>query len=216
VSALIDLVLRYGDAALLSYVLVSQLGAPLPTPPLLLAAGALAVTAHVSVAHIVFDVVLASVCADSLWYYLGRARGGAVLRLLCRISLEPMSCVRITDGFVARHGFGFLLISKFLPGIGMLAPPAMGHAKSSYGRFLVFDAAGAALWGFTYTGVGSFLGRGIPRSSLKWTGLFVGLLFVSGLLAAVVAKASRHRKREGSPLEARGNLLRHALRWLHR
>lgn len=192
-SALIDLVLRYGDVALFSYVLVSQLGAPLPTPPLLLAAGALAVTVRLSIAHIVFDVVLASACADSLWYCLGRRRGGPVLRLLCRISLEPMSCVRMTDGFISRHGLGFLLIAKFLPGVGLLVPPAMGHAKASYGRFLLFDAAGAALWGFTYAGLGSILGRGIPRSSLKWTGLLAGLLFVGGLLAAVIAKAFRRR-----------------------
>jgi membrane protein DedA with SNARE-associated domain len=214
-STLIDLVLRYGDVALFSYVLVSQLGAPLPTPPLLLAAGALAVTVRLSLGHIVFDVVLSSACADSLWYYLGRTRGGAVLGLLCRISLEPMSCVRMTDGFVTRHGFGFLLVSKFLPGVGLLVPPAMGHAKAPYARFLVFDTLGAALWGFAYAGVGTLVGRGISRSSMKWTGLLAGLLFVGGLLAAVVAKTSRHRKGDGPPSEARGRLLL-ALRRIHR
>jgi membrane protein DedA with SNARE-associated domain len=197
VSALIDLVLRHGDLAVLSYVLVSQLGAPLPTPPLLLAAGALTVTLRMSIAHIVFDVVLSSVCADSLWYCIGRTRGGAVLRLLCRMSLEPASCVAMTGGFIARHGFGFLLIAKFLPGIGLLVPPAIGHARRSYSRFVLFDAAGAALWGFTYAGFGCLLGRGIAQSSLKWTSLLASLLFVGGLLGAVVGKASRHRRLSG-------------------
>src|SRR5207253_1705055 len=80
------------------WVFVEQVGLPLPSMPLLLAAGALAGTGHLSFFASLFYVILAAVAADSIWYQLGRRKGIKILQLLCKISLEPDSCVRRTEG----------------------------------------------------------------------------------------------------------------------
>jgi membrane protein DedA with SNARE-associated domain len=87
-SGAVDLVLRHGYLPLFGYVVMSQLGVPLPSTPLMLAVGAtLGSAQRLSLAWVFAAVVSAAVCADSLWYGLGRTRGARVLGLLCRISL---------------------------------------------------------------------------------------------------------------------------------
>ncbi|HWB95908.1 MAG TPA: hypothetical protein VG672_04380, partial [Bryobacteraceae bacterium] len=80
-------VLRHGHAVLFSVVLAEQVGLPIPSVPILLAAGALIGLGHFSLAAALFWIWLASLIGDTLWYYLGRLRGRSILRLLCRISL---------------------------------------------------------------------------------------------------------------------------------
>jgi hypothetical protein len=51
----------------------------------------------------VVSAVAASLLADVIWHGLGRRRGSQVLRLPCRISLEPDSCVRRTEDVFLRY-----------------------------------------------------------------------------------------------------------------
>src|SRR5712692_7776679 len=95
----LEFLLHHGYILLLGWVFAEQLGLPLPSMPLLLAAGALAGTGHLSFFASLFYVMLATVVADSIWYQLGRRKGIKVLQLLCKISLEPDSCVRGVSSF---------------------------------------------------------------------------------------------------------------------
>ena len=88
----VQFVLRHGYAIVFAAVLAEQLGLPLPSGPVLLAMGALAGTGHFSLSLTLLLAVIASVAADTVWYWLGRRRGYKILNLLCRISLEPDSC----------------------------------------------------------------------------------------------------------------------------
>jgi membrane protein DedA with SNARE-associated domain len=195
-SAILDLVGRYGYLALFSYLLLAQLG-PFPSTPLLLAAGALGATHRLSFVPTVAAVVAASLCADSLGYSLGRARGARVVHLLCRISLEPQACVGMADRAIRRHGPRFLLIAKFLPGVGLMVPPVIGQARVPYGRFLGFDAVGASLWAVTYVGLGRLLGGAIGRSAKlpHLTARLVVAILGAGVLVAVLARLVRRLPR---------------------
>ncbi|HEX9344529.1 MAG TPA: VTT domain-containing protein, partial [Candidatus Acidoferrum sp.] len=122
----VEFLLQHGYTVLLGWVFAEQIGLPLPSMPLLLAAGALAGTGHLSLFASLVYVVLAAVAADSIWYSLGRRKGIKVLQLLCKISLEPDSCVRRTEGVFAKRGPRSLLIAKFLPGLSTVAPPLAG------------------------------------------------------------------------------------------
>ena len=64
---------------------------------------------------------LASLCSDTFWYFFGKRRGAVVLNLLCRIALEPDSCVRKTETTFSRFGPRTLLICKFVPGLNTAA-----------------------------------------------------------------------------------------------
>lgn len=150
----IEFLIRHGYTVIFVFVLAEQLGFPLPAIPVLLAAGALAGTGKLSFLLVLSVAVAGSLLADSFWYELGRRRGIGVLQLLCRISLEPDSCVRRTEEVFVRHGARSLLVAKFIPGINTAAPPLAGIFRMKYRRFLAFDTAGAFLW------AGGFLGLG--------------------------------------------------------
>jgi membrane protein DedA with SNARE-associated domain len=94
----LDFLLHHGYAVLLAWVFAEQIGLPVPSLPLLLAAGALAGAGRFSFFGSLFLSVFAAILADLIWYLLGRYRGIKVLQLLCKISLEPDSCVRRTEG----------------------------------------------------------------------------------------------------------------------
>jgi uncharacterized membrane protein YdjX (TVP38/TMEM64 family) len=90
--------------------------------------------------------VAAALIADAVWFQLGRSRGWRILKLLCRVSLEPDSCVRQTESAFIKYGLRSLLVSKFVPGLNAIAAPLAGASKSPYGRFFLYDAAGATIW----------------------------------------------------------------------
>jgi membrane protein DedA with SNARE-associated domain len=161
--ATLEFLMRHGYILLLGWVFAEQVGLPVPTMPLLLAAGALAGTGHMSFFASLSITVFAAVSADFMWYELGRKKGIRVLQLLCKISLEPDSCVRRTEGAFAKQGARSLLFAKFLPGLGTVAPPLAGIFHMRLGRFLLFDAMGALLWATTFLGAGYIFSGEIER-----------------------------------------------------
>jgi len=117
----VEFLLHHGYTVLLGWVFAEQIGLPVPSMPLLLAAGALAGTGRLSLFASLVCVVFAAVTADSVWYTLGRLKGIKVLQLLCKISLEPDSCVRRTEGVFAKRGARSLLIAhRPRPFLGVL------------------------------------------------------------------------------------------------
>jgi len=192
----VEFLLHHGYALLLAWVFAEQIGLPLPSMPLLLAAGALAGTGHLSLFASLVYVVFAAVAADSIWYYLGRRKGIRVLQLLCKISLEPDSCVRRTEGVFAKRGARSLLVAKFLPGLSTVAPPLAGVFHMRVGRFLLYDAAGSVLWAGTFLGLGFAFSGQIERIAEHLEHLGGGLLgLVLGAFAAYIAYKFFSRQR---------------------
>src|ERR1700722_5667630 len=96
VTQTIHFVERHGYALLFFWVFAEQGALPIPSLPLLIAAGALVRTGGLNAAAAIACCVAGALAADSVWFYFGRRRGKRVLRFLCRVSLEPDSCVRTT------------------------------------------------------------------------------------------------------------------------
>jgi membrane protein DedA with SNARE-associated domain/rhodanese-related sulfurtransferase len=138
--------ISHGVLLVFGAVLVEQLGLPLPAVPWLLAAGALSGSGQPSFLLCLEASVIACLIADTLWFYLGRHRGSQVLGLLCRLSLEPDTCIRRTMDVYTRFGMQGVVIAKFLPGMGTVAPPLAGMSGSSISRFLLFDGLGSLLY----------------------------------------------------------------------
>jgi len=150
----ITFVERHGYALLFTWVLAEQSAIPIPSAPLLLAAGALIRAGRLNAVLAIACCVGAALIADTLWFQLGRSRGGGILKLLCRVSLEPDSCVRQTENAFLKYGMRSLLISKFIPGLNAVAAPLAGNSKASFGEFLTWDASGTALWSGAYFAAG--------------------------------------------------------------
>jgi membrane protein DedA with SNARE-associated domain len=192
----VEFLLHHGYTLLLSWVFAEQIGLPLPSMPLLLAAGALAGTGRLSLFGSLLYAVLAAVAADSIWYGLGRRKGIKVLQLLCKISLEPDSCVRRTEGVFAKRGARSLLLAKFVPGLSTVAPPLAGVFHMRVGRFLLYDAVGTILWAGTFLGLGFAFSGEIERIAEHLEHLGSGLLvLVLGALAAYIGYKFLARQR---------------------
>jgi membrane protein DedA with SNARE-associated domain len=179
----IEFLLHHGYTVLLGWVFAEQIGLPIPSLPLLLAAGALAGTGHLSLFLSLFLATVASVSADFVWYQLGRVKGIKVLQLLCRISLEPDSCVRRTQGVFSKQGARSLLLAKFLPGLSTVAPPLAGIFHMKARRFLLFDTLGSILWAGTFLGLGYVFSGQIERVAERLASFGSGLMFF--LIAAM-------------------------------
>src|SRR5262245_1421176 len=155
--------LRHGPLVLFLVVLAEQLGLPLPAAPVLMAMGALAATGHFKPGLALLTAATACLIADFVWFELGRRRGSRVLSQLCRISLEPDSCVRTTTTRLGSRGPRVLLYAKFLPGLSTVAPPVAGLIGVRTLPFLAWDMSGAILYSGAYLALGWVFGPEIER-----------------------------------------------------
>jgi membrane protein DedA with SNARE-associated domain/rhodanese-related sulfurtransferase len=187
---------HYAYLILFLWVLVEQLGIPIPSIPVLLTAGTLSATHRVSALSALLAVLVACAIADSLWYALGRKFGGRVLRLLCRLSLEATTCVSKTEGYFTRRGPVTLLFAKFVPGLSTVAAPIAGQTGMSFSRFLIWDLAGSVIWAEAYLLAGRFFGD-IAQKSAPFFHLlskFAGALFILMVLGFVGYRIWKQRK----------------------
>jgi membrane protein DedA with SNARE-associated domain/rhodanese-related sulfurtransferase len=137
----------------------------------------------------------ASLIADSTWFFVGRRYGHHVLRLLCKLSLEPEICVRRTQNSFGRRRALTVMIAKFVPGLATLAPPIAGQNGMAYSSFLLFDAIGAFAWLGVLLAAGRFFGDLLRRNSslMGWVGRFSGILLLLTVLGFLVGRVIRRR-----------------------
>jgi membrane protein DedA with SNARE-associated domain len=192
----LDFLVRHGYVVLFAVVLGEQLGLPLVGAPVLMAAGALSGVGRFSLTLAVGLAVTACLLGDLVWFELGRRRGAPILSFLCRISLEPDSCIRRTEDIFSRWGARVLLVAKFIPGLNTVAPPLAGVVGMPRKRFLRWDLGGATAWTLVYVGLGYLFSAQIEAVALALAGLGRGASIIVGLaLAAYVGLKywQRHR-----------------------
>jgi membrane protein DedA with SNARE-associated domain/rhodanese-related sulfurtransferase len=126
-------------------VLLQQAGLPIPVVPTLMIAGSLVASPQQAV-QILAVAMVAALLADSGWYAAGRAFGYRILSGLCRLSINPGSCVTETESRFVRWGVWSLIIAKFVPGFSMVAPPIAGALRMRFASFLMATGLGGLLW----------------------------------------------------------------------
>jgi membrane protein DedA with SNARE-associated domain/rhodanese-related sulfurtransferase len=141
-----DAYAEHGLALIFGVVLLQQSGVPIPAYPLLVLAGAYAVAEPAHALWALALSVLASLAGNYAWFLAGRRHGYRVLGAVCRVSLTPDSCVRQTENAFARYGKGTLILARFVPGLGMIAPPLAGAFEFRTTTFLLYNGVGSALW----------------------------------------------------------------------
>lgn len=149
-----DFLAQFGYLVLGVWILAESIGLPLPATPMLLAAGALAAKGPFQLWLALTVSVFSCLVSDLFWFSVGRKGNQKVLKFICRISLEPDSCVRRTTKLIEKYGPKSLLIAKFVPGLNAVAAPLSGSSGVPLHRFLLFDLLGSIIW------CGSFLGAG--------------------------------------------------------
>jgi membrane protein DedA with SNARE-associated domain/rhodanese-related sulfurtransferase len=186
----VEFLLKHGYSVLFAFVLAEQLGLPIPSTPVLLAAGALAGLGRMNLPLAWSLAIVASLAGDIVWFVLGRWRGFSILNLLCRISLEPDTCVQKTQTSYSKHGANWLLFAKFVPGLSTIAPPMAGMFKVGPWKFLAMDTAGSVLWSGAFIVTGWWFRNQLELAALYLARMGSGLIGViaGGLLLYVALK----------------------------
>jgi membrane protein DedA with SNARE-associated domain/rhodanese-related sulfurtransferase len=179
VSETSQFLIAHGLPIIFGVIFLEQMGLPIPGVPWLLAAGALAAKGKFHWLLGLDATIFACLIADFIWFYLGRHRGAQVLGLLCRISLEPDSCVRRTVNVFTRYGTRGIVVAKFVPGMSTIIPPLAGMSRLDPGRFLIFDGTASLLY------CGSFMLLGAVFSN-QIAQIGAGLAQIGGSALAVV------------------------------
>lgn len=176
---------QYGALFVVLNVLAERIGLPLPALPTLIVVGALAAHSGTLLAQLFIYSSIACLVAESAWYVAGRRYGSGIMKLLCRISLNPDSCVSQTQIRFERWGSNMLVIAKFVPGLSLFAPPLAGATRMSWPRFAWFSAIGDVAWVAVGLGAGVLLGPQVLEllPHAQHAGRMIGL--VLGVLAVV-------------------------------
>src|SRR5215472_8381326 len=130
--------IRHGPLIVFGLVFLEQMGLPLPAVPWFLA-------------------------ADAVWFYLGRRRGSHIMSFLCRVSLEPDTCVRKTLDVFTRYGMRGIMAAKFVPGMSTITPPLAGMSRISVRRFLFFDGIGSLIYCGSYMLLGFYFSEQVTQ-----------------------------------------------------
>lgn len=195
-NAAAQFLIEQGYLILFLWVLLAQLGLPIPIVPMLLAGGALAGIGKLNAFLVLCIAFLAAMLSDQFWYQVGLRRGSSVLPFLCRIALDPESCVRRTKEIFARYGPRSLLVAKFIPGVATAASPLAGIFHLHPLRFLLLDGLGTFIWVGILIFVGYKFGDELKALTIRTSGMGpgVGLLIPVGLAIYVVWKYLQRKR----------------------
>src|SRR5262245_35610723 len=186
---------RYSTMILPIRVIAEQVGVPLPAVPALLGIGALAAKGAASIPLAVCAIIAVALPVDLIWHELGRRRGARALSSLCRLSLEPDSCVRRTENLFVRFGVRAMLVAKFVPGLTTVMPPLSGVFGVPRLMFAAYEVAGVCLWAGFWAGLGYVFSDTVEMVAVRASrlGRALAVVIVAALAAYVLLKYIRRR-----------------------
>jgi membrane-associated protein len=156
----------------------------LPGDSLLFMAGALAALGQLSVWLLLALLFVAAVLGDTVNYAVGQFlgprlfHGGRSSRFLKKEHLDR------THAFFEKHGAKTIIIARFVPIVRTFAPFVAGMGSMSYGRFVLYNIVGAAIWVGVCVTAGYFFGN-LPFVRRNFSLVVLAIIAVS-LVPAVV------------------------------
>src|SRR5271170_1242015 len=193
---LTSLIAQHGYLVICLVVFAEAIGVPVPGAVALVAGGAAAASGALSPSAVVLFAVGAMLAADSLLYVMGSVTGWTLLKFLCRVSVDPETCVlRAAESFYKR-GRATLLIAKFIPGASTMAAPLAGSMKMPFFQFLGLDFLGASVYALAYGTVGFIFRDFVAKivSGLHAAGHVVEIVIIIAVITFVGYRVSLYWK----------------------
>jgi membrane protein DedA with SNARE-associated domain/rhodanese-related sulfurtransferase len=204
---------QHGYLILFGAVFLESIGIPVPSALALLIAGAAAGRGALVPWLTAASALSAFLLGDSILFLLGRHTGWWLLGVLCRLSLNPESCILSAADSFYRRGRVLLLFAKFVPGINTMAAPLAGSMNMRFLQFLGLDSIGVSLYVGAYFSVG-FLFSGAIEALTRGYHAFshmLSLILIAALLGYATVQVRAWMKARGlrsvpfvSPAEAAG------------
>jgi len=193
---LLSILARQGYALTFGLLFAEALGLPFPAAIALVAAGAGVASHTLYGPAVLLAAMVALLIGDSAQFWLGRYSGWALLGFLCRLSMNPETCIlRSAESFYKR-GKLTLVVAKFIPGINTMAAPLAGSMKMRFGQFLRLDFVGALLYTVTYLLVG-YVSRDFLAAILKGfhaAGRVMEVILIAALLVYAIYRTAQFLK----------------------
>ncbi len=188
---LTDLFARYGYFVVFFGVMLENAGVPVPGETILLAGAVLSRFGHLSIGWVVVAAISGAVLGDNIGFLIGR-RGGRAL-LIAHGNRVGLTAARLAqfDAFFVRHGAKAVFIARFVTGLRVVGAIFAGASELAWGRFFVFNVAGAIAWATTFGTVGYLLGYSWETIE-RWIG-HLGLVFLIVLVLAGALMFARSR-----------------------
>ena len=193
---LLQSISQHGYLLLFLVVFAEAAGLPAPAALALVAAGAAAASHMISAPVAVAVAIIAMLLGDLLLFILGRYTGWALLAFLCRVSMNPETCIlRSAESFYKR-GKLTLIFAKFIPGVNTMAPPLAGSMKMRPTQFLRFDAAGTSLYVLAYGALGFLAHDFVARLTrgLQSAGHIFAEIVVAAIIAYLIYRVVRYHR----------------------
>lgn len=189
-ETLLHIIESYGLWVVFFCVLLDQGGLPFPSYAPMIVTAALATDKHESLLPVLLVATLAALIADLAWFAGGRRFGHKLLRLMCRVSLSPDSCVGMTRNIYAKWGAPSLILAKYIPGFAAVSTTLAGESGTSWRRFIIYDGIGAALWAAGAIALGAIFHEAVEAllDQLEQLGHLALLLLVVAIALFVLFK----------------------------
>jgi membrane protein DedA with SNARE-associated domain len=152
---LASLVLAHGYLVVFCAVALDFAALPIPGELLLLTIGGLAVQGRLDPVWAVGAATAGAILADSISYWMGRVGGP---RVIARVGL----------GREWNPGSMMVLFGRFVIGARLVVAPLAGARRLHYGRFVLCNALGGAMWACTYVLVGYAAGKNLAVLQHHW------------------------------------------------
>jgi len=196
---LLSLIVHHGYMVISVVVFAEAIGVPVPGAVALVAGGAAVASRDLNGPAAVLFAVAAMLLADSLLYVLGSRTGWVILKFLCRISIDPETCVlRSAESFYKR-GRTTLVVAKFIPGVSTMAAPLAGSMKMPFLQFLGLDFLGASAYALAYGAVGFVFRDFVAKivSGFRTAGHAVEIVIIIAVIGFVGYRVSLYWKHRG-------------------
>jgi membrane protein DedA with SNARE-associated domain/rhodanese-related sulfurtransferase len=187
---LLHVIESYGLWVVFFCVLLDQGGLPFPSYAPMIVTAALATEKGESLLPVLLVATGATLIADLAWFAGGRRFGNQLLRLMCRVSLSPDSCVGMTRNIYARWGAPSLILAKYIPGFAAVSTTLAGESGITVRRFIIYDGIGAALWAGGAVALGAIFHEAVEAVliQLDQLGHVALLLLLAAILLFVLFK----------------------------
>jgi membrane protein DedA with SNARE-associated domain/rhodanese-related sulfurtransferase len=164
---LLALVTHHGYATTMVMMFLGSCGLPLPLSIVLLAAGANSHHGPLWLGVVLLCACVASLAGDTLMYMGGKYTGWWLLAGICRVSMNPETCIFGSAKSFYERGPKTLMVAKFIPGISTVSPILSGSLNMKLSRFLRMDSIGVMLYVSAWTMTG-FLFSPLLRTIIRF------------------------------------------------
>jgi membrane protein DedA with SNARE-associated domain len=182
-STVTHLLGTYGYWAVLVFVFSESTGVPLPGETILIAAAIYAgATHHLTIWWVVLAGIAGAILGDNTGYAIGRAGGFPLLRRFGRYIRLDEGKLKLGQYIFIRYGAPVVFFGRFVSILRTYAAFLAGVNRMPWPRFLVFNAAGGALWACLYGFGAYFLGKKVNQIAGP-----VGIILGMGAVIVIVA-----------------------------